>query len=430
MENDGAGGAKSERRIFVKEDVFNKFLEALGASLKQETVTWTDMSDEKWNALFHLAKQQQVFPLIYQAIYACPAAQEKPESLKKCDAKVSKEIYRQTKKTGRFLELYQKLCDAGVKPLVVKGLICRMLYPNPSHRPSTDEDILIPAEQFEVAHQVMMDAGLELMEPEQDIYKEYEVAYVKKGLYIELHKQLFPEEAESYGYFNSYFEGVHERAVAEDIQGTLVYTMEPTDHLFYLICHAFKHFLGPGCGVRQICDIVLYANAYGARIDWEKIANQCKEIKADKWVATLLQIGQEYFGFDYEKACCVGYWQVSDIDVKPLLKDMLEGGILGNAELSRLQSSTITANAIARANKGQKAKPSVMKAVFPSAKYLAGRYSYLEKHPYLLPVAWVSRIATYGKSVSVGKGADPSRSVRLGNERVALLKEYGIIKED
>lgn len=414
----------------MKEEVFNKFLEALGASLKQETVGWTDMTDREWKALIHLALKQQVIPLVYQAIYACPAAEKVQESMAKCETNVSKEVYRQEKKTGRFLELYQKLCDAGVKPLVVKGLICRMLYPNPSHRPSTDEDILIPAEQFEVAHQVMMDAGMELLEPEQDIYKDFEVAYIKKGLYIELHKQLFSDEDEAYGYFNSYFEGVHERAIAEDVQGTVVYTMGPTDHLFYLICHALKHMILSGCGVRQICDIVLYANTYGAQIDWEKIVNGCKEIKADKWVAALLKIGQEYFGFNYEKACCAEYWQVSDIDVKPLLKDMLEGGIVGNAELSRIQSGTITTNAVIRANKGKKAKASFVKSLFPPVQYLAGRYPYLEKHPYLLPIAWVSRIVTYGKSMRAGKGADPSKSVRLGNERVALLKEYGIIKED
>ena len=411
----------------MKKEVYNKFLEALGASLKQETVAWTDMTDDEWKALFRLAKKQQVLPMIYQAVYACPAAREKVELMAECDAKVSMAVYRQAKRTERLLEVYQKLCEAGVKPLMIKGLICRMLYPNPSHRPSSDEDILIPAEQFEAAHQVMMGAGMELMEPKKDIYKVYEVPYMKKGLYIELHKHLFPEEAESYGYFNSYFEGAHERAITEEIQGTLVRTMCHTDHLFYLICHAFKHFIHSGCGVRQICDIVLYANAYGAQTDWEKIVARCRKIKADKWVATLLQIGQKYFGFDYEKACCEGLWQVSDIDIKPLLKDMLEGGILGNAELSRLQSSTITANAVAASNRGKKAKASVVKTLFPPVKYLVGRYPYLEKHPYLLPIAWTSRIFAYGKSAGEGRAVNPARSVRLGNERVALLKEYGIL---
>ena len=414
----------------MREEIYTKFLEAFGASLKQENVSWTNMTTAEWNALFRLANKQQVLPLIYQAVYDCPAAKKEPELLAKCDERVCRAVYRQTKKTARFLELYQKLCDAGVKPLVIKGLICRSLYPQPSHRPSTDEDILIPADQFETAHRVMMGEDLELLEPEQDIYKAYEVAYVKKGLYVELHKQLFPEESEVYGYFNRYFEGVHERAITETVQGVAVHTMGHTDHLFYLICHAFKHFIYSGCGVRQICDIVLYANAHGAQIDWKQIRTRCREIKADKWMAALLEIGEKYFGFDYEKACCPKEWVIPELDTKLLLKDMLEGGILGNAERSRLQSSTITANAVIAANKGKKAKASIVKTIFPPVTYMSGRYSYLEKHPYLLPVAWTSRIVEYGKSTKSRKGGNPSRSIRIGNERVALLKEYGIIKEE
>jgi len=70
-----------------------------------------------------------------------------------------------------------------------------------------------------------------------------------------------------------------------------------------------------------------------------------------------------------------------------------------------------------------------VKSVFPSMKYMSGKYAYLEKHPYLLPIAWGSRIVTYGKSTRERKGGDPAKSIRLGNERVALLKEYGIIED-
>ena len=54
----------------------------------------------------------------------------------------------QSRKTGEFLQLYQKLAEAGLTPLVVKGLVCRSLYREPDYRASGDEDILIPAEQF------------------------------------------------------------------------------------------------------------------------------------------------------------------------------------------------------------------------------------------------------------------------------------------
>ena len=60
--------------------------------------------------------------------------------------------------------------------------------------------------------------------------------------------------------------------------------------------------------------------------------------------------------------------------------------------------------------------------LFPSAGKLAGRYKYLEKHPYLLPIAWITRIFKYGKERS-----NPSESINIGNRRVEMLKEYEVI---
>lgn len=47
--------------------------------------------------------------------------------------------------------------------------------------------------------------------------------------------------------------------------------MEPTGHLFFLICYAFKHSLHSGYCIQQVCDIVLFANQYGQEIDWRLV---------------------------------------------------------------------------------------------------------------------------------------------------------------
>ncbi len=64
----------------------------------------------------------------------------------------------------------------------------------------------------------------------------------------------------------------------------------------------------------------------------------------------------------------------------------------------------------------------------PPARQLAGRYPYLKEKPYLLPLAWVNRILKYGKETA-GSPTDnnAAKSIKIGNGRVALLKEYGII---
>ena len=46
----------------------------------------------------------------------------------------------------------------------------------------------------------------------------------------------------------------------------------------------------------------------------------------------------------------------------------------------------------------------------------------------LLPVAWINRILKYGKETAGGSADNnAAQSIKIGNGRVALLKEYGII---
>ena len=113
------------------------------------------------------------------------------------------------------------------------------------YRMSSDEDILIPEDQLDLCHQAMLDYGMQPAGQGQDIHTEHEVPYGKPGspLYIELHKCLFPPKSDAYGDLNRFFKKVQDRAVKVSIDGEEIVTMDHTDHLFYLICHAFKHFL-------------------------------------------------------------------------------------------------------------------------------------------------------------------------------------------
>lgn len=266
----------------------------------------------------------------------------------------------------------------------------------------------------------------------EELESVYEVPYGKKGslIYIELHKSLFPPESEAYGDLNRFFANVHEDAIDIRIDGTDIRTMGYTDHLFYLICHSFKHFLHSGFGIRQVCDIILFANEYGDAIDWEKILRQCREIHADLFAAALFAIGEKYLTFDPEKAHYPKAWREISVDETDMLMDLLDSGIYGNANMSRKHSSNMTLDAVAADKNGKKAGNTVLKSLFPSAKKLEGRYPYLKKHPILLPIAWTDRILKYRKETVAGGDNAAADSVKIGNQRIELMKEYGIIKND
>ena len=80
--------------------------------------------------------------------------------------------------------------------------------------------------------------------------------------------------------------------------------------------------------------------------------------------------------------------------------------------------------AVVRCPAARKAGNGLLRTVFPPARQLAGRYPYLKGKPYLLPVAWINRILKYGKETA-GSPTDnnAAQSIKIGNGRVALLKE-------
>lgn len=423
---------RAKQGVTVKKqcNINEKFLEALKTSLQKETISWESIQNHEGQALFRLATQQDVYPMIYEATRGCKAMEPYAAQLRGVSEKVMQIVARQVVKTTEFLQLYQRMCAAGAKPLVVKGLVCRDLYPTPDHRPSTDEDVFIQWDDFKACHKEIVKFGMRLVEEEQNIVEAHEVLYWKDDskLHIELHKELFPPNSETSGDFNRFFEGVHERAITVNINGVDVYTLNYTDHMMFLICHAFKHFWGSGLGIRPVCDIMLFANEYGQYIDWGYLLECCKEIHAEVFMATLFQIGEKYLTFDEKKACYPSEWKTYIKDEKALLEDLLDAGTLGDKDLNRIHSSNVTLNAVKADKKGVKAKSSLRTAVFPAITDMKKSYQYLDKHPYLLPIAWVSRIAKYGKEIRSKRNSNPAESLALGKRRVELLKEYDILK--
>jgi hypothetical protein len=111
--------------------------------------------------------------------------------------------------------------------------------------------------------------------------------------------------------------------------------------------------------------------------------------------------------------------------VSELLQDLLESGVYGDASLTRKRSSTITLNAV---TEGTGKHPNMLKTIFPNRDYLKQRYPFVEKYPFLLPIAWIGRLLSYQKEQNSVQEA--GKSIEIGKRRIHLLQQYGIIPEE
>lgn len=408
------------------------FLEALKASLENRTTDWEfDVSTEIWQEIFQLAEVHKVLPLIFEAVYTCPAVKNiSSQTFAVLKRRSIGAMILQIQKTEKFLNLYKYLQEKELTALVVKGIICRQLYPKPDLRGSSDEDFLIEESSFLETVYALQEYGMRMQKESADIASEDEIGFLSSDhvSYIELHKRLFAVESEAYGNLNQFFEEPLKDCVWIEVQGTKVATLSPDRHLLYLICHALKHFMHSGFGIRQVCDIVLFANVYGTQLDWGKLLEQCRKIHADKFSAALFKIGKKYLNFDEEKAAYPDEWREIEVDESHMLQELLDSGIYGSTSMSRKHSSNMTLEAVASGKKGERFGNAVIKTMFPAAKDLEGRYHYLKKRPYLLPVAWSDRFLKYYKETRALEGDNAMDTIKIGNQRIELLKEYGIVK--
>ena len=148
----------------------------------------------------------------------------------------------------------------------------------------------------------------------------------------------------------------------------------------------------------------------------------CRSIRIERFASALFRILDERLGFALPAA-----FSELPVDFSDLLEDMLSGGLYGVNDINRAHSSTITLDAVASQKKGKRSA-GPLASVFLPLKSMERKFPYLKRRPWLLPAAWVQRVGLYLFSKRSGAGqVDPTESVRIGNERVKLLKKYGIV---
>ena len=365
--------------------------------------------------VINLAKMHNVLPLVFEMLSKSCAKDERflPEK------NAALRIYSaQCVKDERFLSLYRTLLDNELMPLCVKGITLRSLYQNGALRPSTDEDLLIKKEDMPLFERLMKENGFELKTEGEN-----EKTYIerKTSLIIEAHTSLFSEGGKLGKTLEELFFNPFEETETVVIEKTPVATLGVQKGLLYLVCHAFKHFIRCGVGIRQVCDIAVYMRKHKEKLDIPLLKSELSKLNAAVFFEGVVNIAVKYLGFDD-----LAFFKTERIgDEDSLAEDILRGGIYGKSEEARLHSAPFTLFAV----NGKGKAASLFSALFPNFKKLSAEYPMLKKSAALYPAFAFLRIVKYLFDSSEKENGSAMESIKIAEERKKLLKKYEIISE-
>ncbi len=418
------------------DQISRQLLYLLSVSMETDMDTVVDIVEADWDRLFYLSGIHNIIPMIYRSIskkQLVPLIEPKLILVwKKLATWYSVDQFL---KTSEFLTIYAKLKQAGVNALVIKGIVLRTLYPNCDERCSGDEDIYIRREDYSRTASILTSSGFTLSNySKQGAAPRQENVYVnaKSDLILEVHIDLFDPEIGIFKAMNDHFVSVFERSIEISIEGIPIRTLSYSDHLLFQILHCAKHFIGIGFGIRQVCDLVLFCNTHGKEIDYLWVWQQVTQLGYDTFLLNLFAIGREYLGLLAQAVWYPPSAIMADIHPDALLEDIMRAGAFGKSNKDRARTSSMTLQAvIADRNNRHKGydKKQLLRISFPEQEIMGDKYSYCRNKPYLLPIAWLHRMATYAALVKnpVQMLYQVSRSFTIGRKRIELLKEYKII---
>lgn len=423
---------QSEKQNQVKKTTIQEFIYLLKFCFHPKK---TDEAMEKrlrspqfdWEPVLLLARTHNLLALIFELASEISDTFVTSEVYQRYAPSVIGSIAGQMRRTELLFDIYGKLQEQGVFPLILKGIICRKLYGRYADcRPSADEDLLITPKEFEQTKVILLDNFYEIedkKECEQILDEIQEVTFCHPGgLSIELHLNPIGQESMIKRTFNDYFKDVTKHYLECDIQGHRIRTMTYTDHYLFLFFHTLKHFCEGGVGIRQVLDLLLFREKYAAEMDWEYIGKALQETGGYPFYCDCMEIGKRYLGFEVPNG---KYYRP-----KELLEDILYSGAFGNDTKEKLLASRMTSMAVISGADSSLLRRIMIFLFPPKESFMMFRPELMTK-PYLLPLEWIRRWIRFIKKYLLRnpqKEMVIKSSLHRGKRRIRLLQKYGILR--
>lgn len=203
----------------------------------------------------------------------------------------TEELYaRQRRTLGRLAAFFTR---HGIPVMGLKGYAASLCYPRPEHRPCGDIDIWLYGRQAEGDELLRREKGVEICEE-----KHHHTTFVAGGILVENHYDFV--EIHSHASNRRLERRLQELARREggtaDIDGAPL-RLPPADfNALFLLRHAAMHFAAIKIGLRHVADWALFAERYGAEVDWQELYRLARRMNMHRFLSCMNALAVELLG--------------------------------------------------------------------------------------------------------------------------------------
>jgi|GEM_PF-257010 len=415
--------------VLQNKGVMNNIQETMGlllnAAIHNKEFTGYAMETD-WREIYNISMKHQVQALLYPVVkdIAATGGNIDKEVLDDWKKSYAITVINQSVLLDKVSDVLNVFRNEGIPIIVLKGLVLRNLYPKPVLRTMGDIDVLVHEEQYDLAVNAIKRMG----------YSEYlhdskHIGLSKHdSLPVEIHTKL------SEDYFTAkameWEREIWQRASLSNINGIPLLTLSDSDHLLYLCLHMANHFVTSGFGIRQLCDLVLFIESKREQIDWEWFYSNARIMGIQTFIEKIFILCGIFFHLD--DPIFSGYTHDEQY-MQKMIDVIFTGGVFGDSSMA----SFITGRYLALLkpeiydNKKPGSIKRLFKLIFPPYRIISRSYTYIQKRPYLTPIAWIHRIVAnlFGKEKFFRIRDYPAliESHYIFEERYKLLKWTDLI---
>ncbi len=318
------------------------------------------------NEIINISLRNQIDYLVMGALLRTDNLPEKHAQLLRQSVQIS--VLRTLTQVTELNNIIQIFERNSIKNQPMKGACMKYMYPSPEMREMGDIDILVDNTQMNKVADLLKGLGYTLTKS----VKHHDIYSKPPFVVLEVHRAMYDKTVDSNQ--NDYFKNFDRTVVREGMKYT--YDLNREDFYVYMLAHMAKHFYAMGCGIRNLVDIYIYLEKYGKELNRSYIKQELEKCGIYDFSVYVEELAYIWLG-----------GKKSSPFYDDLFEYMMDCGIYGKDE------NGIWHKFVEEKKNRKKLTKFELKKwyYFPSLFYMSEDYPWLEKYPFLLPIAWCIR---------------------------------------